>query len=352
MRRAHPGWTRPYPLWVAHDEGGREASREPGFIDLQVNGLLGHDLTADPGALWVVGEALVRAGVTAFLPTLVSTAPSVIERARAVWAAGPPPGYRGARPLGWHVEGPFLVPVRRGAHAPGMLRLPDRGLIADWSPATGVRVVTLAPELPGALELVDDLVGRGVVVAAGHSNATLAEARAGFDAGIRMVTHLWNAMSPLTAREPGLVGAAIDDPRVTLSMIVDGRHIDPAVVAMTWRAAGADRVLLATDAMAGTGRRDGHFPLGSMDVTIDDGAARLPDGTLAGSTLWLDQAVRNLVAFTRATPAEAIVTVTTTPARLLGLAPEASDGVELSDALEVERTIVGGDVVFERAGAR
>src|SRR5262245_47622049 len=196
-----------------------------GLIDLQVNGAAGHDLTSSPESLWAVGEALAGYGVAAWLPTLVSPGWPIVERARAAFAAGPPAGYRGATVLGWHVEGPFLSPRRHGAHDPAALRAPDVGAVRDWSPACGIRLVTLAPELPGALPVVDALVAAGVVVSAGHSAATHDEARAGFDAGIRAVTHLFNAMSPLDHRDPGLPGAALADPRVTICLIPDGLHV-------------------------------------------------------------------------------------------------------------------------------
>ena len=197
------------------------------MIDLQVNGAGGHDLTEEPERVWDVAAFLSRYGVTAFLPTLVDPAWSIVDRARTALAAGPPPGFDAATPLGWHVEGPFLNPTRAGAHDPARLLPPAVEPVADWSPATGIRMVTLAPELPGALDVVGALVANGVVVSAGHSAATWAQAKAGFDAGIRCVTHLFNAMSKLDHREPGLPGAALADDRVTIGLIPDGLHVHP-----------------------------------------------------------------------------------------------------------------------------
>ena len=326
----------------------------PGFLDLQLNGAFGYDFTADPASIWAVGARLPRSGVAAFLPTIISSSPATIAAAQAVMRAGPPPGYRGATALGLHLEGPFLNPVRRGAHDPAYLRPPDPVLAAGWSPATGVRLVTLAPELPGALDLVRALVARGVVVSAGHSAATLAEARAGFAAGISYGTHLFNAMPPLHHRAPGLAGALLTDPRPTVGLIADGVHLDPALVALVWRAKGPRHLNLVTDAIAALDMPPGVYRIGDRAVHVDGTAARLPDGTLAGSLLSLDQAVRNLVAWTGADPAAAVATVTAVPADLLGLgggrgrlAPgAAADLVLLTPDLRVATAIVGGEVAY------
>jgi N-acetylglucosamine-6-phosphate deacetylase len=303
-----------------------------GLIDLQVNGAAGHDLTAQPEALWAVGEALAGYGVTAWLPTLVSPSWPILDRARAAFSVGAPAGYTGATVLGWHIEGPFLSPLRHGAHDPAALRAPDSGAVAGWSPATGVRLVTLAPELPGALPVVEALVVAGVVVSAGHSNASFDEARAGFDAGIRAVTHLFNAMSPLDGREPGLPGAALADERVTICLIPDGLHVQPAMVRIVRNAVGPDRLAIVTDAIAALGMAPGAYRLAGRDVVYDEaeGSARLIGGGaglagggrggLAGSVLSMDQAVRNLARFTGCSEADARLAATAVPSRLLGLA--------------------------------
>jgi N-acetylglucosamine-6-phosphate deacetylase len=295
------------------------------MIDLQVNGAGGHDLTEHPERLWDVGAALSRYGVAAFLPTLVSASWTTIDRARDVLASGPPPGYAGATPLGWHVEGPFLAPARAGAHDPSSLRPPDAGVVRDWSPATGVRMVTLAPELPGALEVVAALVANGVVVSAGHSDASFEQARAGFDAGITSVTHLFNAMVRLDHREPGLPGAALADDRVTVGLIPDGLHVHPAVIGLVRRIVGRDRLAIVTDAIAALGVGPGMHRLAGRDVVVDETSARLPDGGLAGSVLSLDEAVRNLARFAGCSHEDALRAATVVPARLLGL-PMASAG--------------------------
>jgi len=327
----------------------------PGFIELQINGAAGHDLTADPTSVWEVGAALPRWGVTAFLPTIVSSPAGVIEAGRAALRAGPPPGYCGALPLGLHLEGPFIS--RAGAHRPEHLRIPETTV--DWRPENGVRMVTLAPELPGALDLIQRLNARGVLVAAGHSEASASEAAAGIEAGLRYATHLFNAMPPLDHRAPGLVGALLADRRVALGLIVDGLHVDPLLIDLVWRLAGPGRLSLVTDAMAALGCGHGTFPLGDAQVTVSDSGARLADGRLAGSVISLDAALRNLVRFTGCAPADALETVTATPARLLRLADRGrlrpgarADVVLLTPDLEVAATFVGGAPTHVAEGGR
>lgn len=289
------------------------------MLDIQVNGAGGFDLTEEPEALWRVGTALVPFGATAFLPTLVSPSLATVARAQQVFAGGPPDGYAGAKPLGWHVEGPFIAPTRSGAHDPARLLLPDVDVVRDWSPGSGVRMVTLAPELPGALDVVRVLVSNGVVVSAGHSAATFDEAIAGFDAGIRAVTHLFNAMAPLDHRKPGLAGAALADDRVTIGLIADGLHVHPALVAIVRRAVGADRLVVVSDAIAALGMPPGAYRLAGRDVIVDETSARLPNGVLAGCVMGIDEAVRNLATFAGISAADASLAATTVPARLLGL---------------------------------
>ncbi len=329
----------------------------PGLIDLQLNGAAGHDLTEQPATLWAVAEALPRYGVTAFLPTLVSADRDTIETARRVLLGGPPDGHRGALPLGLHIEGPFLNPAKRGAHPAGSLRDADLTFIAGWSPATGVRMVTLAPELPGALDLVRALASAGVVVSAGHSTATLDESRAGFDAGIRTVTHLFNAMPPLDHRAPGLVAAALADQRVTTNLIPDGLHLAPEVVALVWRLTGRRRFSIVTDAISALGMPPGRYRLGGVDCVVDETSARIGE-TLAGSVLGLDEGVRNLVEFTGCSPAEAVDAASQVPARLIGEEDRGmlrvgarADLVLLTRDLRVAATIVGGTVVHTATGA-
>jgi N-acetylglucosamine-6-phosphate deacetylase len=325
----------------------------PGFIDLQLNGAFGQDFTTSPESIWPVAARLPQYGITAFLPTIITSPPETIVAAQVVLAQGPPTDSSGAAPLGLHLEGPFLNPARKGAHNPAYLRPPRLAAIANWSPHQGIRLVTLAPELPGALELIQTLAGRGVVVSAGHSLANDTEAAAGLEAGLRYATHLFNAMPTLHHREPGLAGALLADSRPIVGLIVDGIHVHPKLVKLVWRLLGPDRLNLVTDAMAALGTPPGRYRLGDFEVVVDAVSARLADGTLAGSILALNQALRNVMAFTGCSPDEALPTVTTTPAALLGLtdrghlAPGAMADIALFDPdLQIVLTLVKGHIVY------
>jgi len=306
----------------------------PGLVDLQVNGAAGADLTSEPERLWDVAAALPAYGVTAFLPTVVTSSPDVPMRALATLAAGPPPGWVGAAPLGLHIEGPMLAPGRAGAHPPAWLRDPSPELVAGWSREAGVAMVTLAPELPGALSVVEALVERGVVVSLGHTDATAAQVEAAVAAGATCVTHLGNAMPPLLPRAPGPIGAAFGGSDLAAGLIVDGHHLDPLFVRTAWRALGPDRFLSVSDTTAALGMPDGPTRLGDHDVLLADGAVRLLDGTLAGSAASLLECLRVLVAQTGCTVQEAVATATDTPLRLLGLRPR-SDTITVTPDLEL-----------------
>lgn len=323
----------------------------PGFIDLQLNGGFGHDFTQDPHTIWQVAALLPRTGVTAFLPTLVTTTLATVQTAQGVLAQGAPAGFAGAAPLGLHLEGPFLNPAQKGAHNPDLMRRPSLADAAPWTPDNGVRLVTLAPELPGGMELIRALAGEGVVVSAGHSAATFDTAVSGFNAGIRYGTHLFNTMPVLHHRRPGLAGALLSDARITLGLIADGVHVHPALIRLVWQLA-AGRVNLVSDAMAALGMPPGIYRLGNMTASVDNDTARLPDGTLAGSILSLDAALRNLIAFTGCTLSQALATLTTIPGDLLALnkgriAPGYdADLVLLSPDLRVRAALAAGQVVF------
>jgi len=326
----------------------------PGFIDLQINGALGHDFTANPETIWPVAAALPRYGVTTFLPTIITSPLETVAQAQKVLVQSQPDGYRGATPLGLHVEGPFLNPEKKGAHNPKYLRSPGLQAVTNWSPETGIRLVTLAPELPGALEVVKSLVMRGVVVSAGHSNATYAQAQAAFGAGVTYGTHLFNAMPALHHREPGLPGALLTHHNLTVGLITDGIHVHPTITKLIWAAKGEQRLTLVSDAMAALGVSPGQYQIGDQTVTVTETDGRLVDGTLAGSIISLDVALRNLIDFTGCSLAKALPTVTATPASVLGLANERgsialgshADMVLLTPDLRVVTTIVEGQVVY------
>lgn len=324
----------------------------PGFVDLQCNGGWGIDVSSEPERLWDLGAELPRTGVTAWLPTVVTGPPAVVDRALAALADGPPPGWRGAVPLGLHLEGPFLAPGRRGAHAAEHLRAPALEAVAGWSRVGGVAAVTLAPELPGALPVIEALAERGVLVSIGHTDATAEEARVAVDAGARWVTHLWNAMAPLHHREPGVVGVALTDERLYAGLIADGVHVHPTVVELAHRLLD-ERLVLVTDAVSALGLPAGTHRLGSQAVAV--GAApgvRLADGTLAGSDLSMEQAVRNLVEMTGCPLADAVAAASAAPARLLGdderglLAPgRRADLVVLRPDGQLVATYVAGEAL-------
>jgi N-acetylglucosamine-6-phosphate deacetylase len=325
----------------------------PGFIDLQFNGGFGRDFTAEPASIWDVAALYPRFGVTAFLPTIITSPLATIAAGQRV-VTQVPAGFRGSQPLGLHVEGPFLNPKKKGAHNPAHLRLPNLDAVADWSPESGVRLVTLAPELPGALDVVEALAGRGVIVSAGHSMATYDEAIAGFNAGIRYGTHLFNAMPGFAHRDPGLPGALLADPRVAVGFIADGVHTHPSVIEIVWRVLGSRRMSLVTDAMGALGMPAGEHALGDQTVIVDATSVRLRDGTLAGSILSPDQALRNIIRLTGCPLSEALATMTSLPANLLNMAGERgavaagyrADLVLLSEDLRVKATLVAGQIVY------
>jgi len=316
----------------------------PGFVDLQVNGFGGVDfLSADGDGYRRAGEALARTGVTAFQPTFITSPEDELEAAlREV-----PPEDGTPRVLGAHLEGPFIAADRLGTHPSDSRRDPDVELLERLLAAGRVAHVTLAPELPGAIDLVDLLRSRGITVAFGHSSATADEARRGFAHGARTVTHLFNAMRPFEPREPGLAGAALVCPEVLVQVILDGVHLADDTARLVWQAAPG-RVALVSDAIAGAGVGDGTYRIGGILVEVRDGIARREDGVLAGSTLTMIEAVRNLVAL-GAPLAGALAAASEVPARIAGrddlgkLEPGATaDVVVLDDCLEVERVLVAG----------
>ncbi len=289
-----------------------------GLVDLHCHGGGGHAFggTVDGTAAAV---ATHRAhGTDRIVASLVSAPLAETARAAAVVrdAMAVEPGL-----LGVHLEGPFLAPARRGAHDPRALALPTPDAVRALLDACEgtMRQITVAPELPGALEAVELLVGAGVVVAVGHTDATAAQARAAFDRGAILLSHAFNAMRPIGGREPGPLGAALDDDRVTIEVIADGIHVDPANVATLFRAAPG-RIALVTDAMAAAGAAPGRYSLGGrhVDVSADGRAVLAGTDTLAGSTLTLDRAIEVCVA-AGVPREEAVAAASSTPARVLGL---------------------------------
>jgi N-acetylglucosamine-6-phosphate deacetylase len=317
----------------------------PGFVDLQVNGFAGVDLMgADADGYRRAGEALLETGVTAYLPTFIS-APE--EDLLAALGSVPLEAH-GARVLGVHLEGPFLAPTRLGIHPPAARRDPDPAVLERLLGAGPVALMTLAPELPGAHELIELLLLRGVGASCGHTDATAAEATEAFDRGARSVTHLFNAMRPFRHRDPGLAGAALARDDVIVQIILDGVHLAEETARVVWQSASG-RVALVTDAVSGAGMADGAYFLAGQEIELRDGVARGNGDILAGSTLTMIEAVRNLHGLGIPLP-EAVAAATTVPARVLGRSSLGrldidlpADLVVLDDNLEIERVCVGGE---------
>ena len=322
----------------------------PGFIDAQVNGGGGvlFNNTPTVAGIAAIAAAHRRFGTTGLLPTLISDRPEVmgqaIDAVRGAIAAGVP------GVLGIHLEGPYIAPARKGTHDASTFRVPGSDELALASSLdNGVTLLTLAPErVP--LESIRTLADRGVVVAAGHTGATYEEIRAGLDAGVRAFTHLYNAMSPLTGREPGTVGAALDDAHSWVGIIADGVHVHPASLRLALAAKPAGKVFLVTDAMPPVGADDPSYVLYGETITAVDGVVRNAAGALAGSALDMATAVRNAVQWLGVDLAEAARMASTYPAQLLGLDAlrghisegSIADLVLLDDQLQVCQTWIGG----------
>ncbi|MDR7521561.1 MAG: N-acetylglucosamine-6-phosphate deacetylase [Armatimonadota bacterium] len=321
----------------------------PGFVDLQVNGAAGCDFLSPTAEGLAASHAyLLRSGTLAYLPTLISAPEERLRAALAFFAGrlqdpGPP------RILGVHLEGPFLSPARSGAHRPADLQAPSLqwiGRLLDDFPGV-IRMVTLAPELDGALPVIEHLVSRDIVVAVGHTDATYDQATAAFARGARLATHLFNTMRPYHHRDPGVVGAALAHPGVTCSIIADLVHLHPAVIGQIIALKGPDATALVTDAISAAGAAGAVLTLGDRMVRVADGAPRLEDGTLAGSVLAMNQAVRHVVGLGRPL-AEAARMASATPARVLGLeqgelrAGKRADLVLLDRTLAVTGAFAGG----------
>jgi N-acetylglucosamine-6-phosphate deacetylase len=333
----------------------------PGLVDLQVNGYFGEEFRIADADGWAkVVTRLPQTGATAVLPTFVTAPPGALPaalRAASALIPGLPAG--AARVLGVHAEGPFISPARKGAHHEAWITDPTPAAVDELLEAgQGVlRLVTLAPERDGALAAIDRLTQAGVLVSVGHSDATARQVAVAADHGARMVTHLFNAQRPLHHREPGVVGQALTDQRLTSGLITDMRHVSPQVCVMAFRAAPG-RICAVTDAAACAGMPPGRYLLGGEPIELPPGHGEPPvrdDGTLAGSALRMDVAVANLVAAGIGL-AEAVAAASRVPADLIGrtdlgrIAPgAAADLAWLGDDLRTRATWIGGELVYAQA---
>ncbi|MFY4776463.1 N-acetylglucosamine-6-phosphate deacetylase [Metabacillus sp. RGM 3146] len=335
----------------------------PGMIDLHIHGAGGADtMDATNEALETMAHLLPKEGTTSFLATTMTVGQRAIEAAIENIAnfMKNSQGKGKAEILGIHLEGPFLSPERAGAQHPDHIIEPDVELFKKWQEAGNhtIRLVTLAPERNGGLGLASYLKETGVVASIGHSDATHAEVNEGVEAGITHATHLYNGMSPLHHREPGVVGSVLLEDRITSEMIVDGIHIAPAMVKLAYRNKGRERVVLVTDAMRAKCLNDGYYDLGGQEVEVKDGKATLQNGTLAGSILRMRDAVQNMISFTGCKMEDIIQMTSVNPAKEMNVfdrkgsikSDKDADIVILDDQNEVILTICRGKIAFMKEG--
>lgn len=331
----------------------------PGFVDLHVHGGAGFDvMDASERAITKLSEHLVVGGVTSFLPTTCSSPPQdLLAVARAVKASVGRSG-KGAEILGLHLEGPYLNSKRRGAHSAAYIRPPSIDEFSEVQSEAdgGVRIITLAPEAEGAMELAEEFSSSGGILSAGHTDATYEEMEIAVEAGFRHVTHLFNAMRPFHHRDPGVVGAALADERITVDIIADGQHLHPAALRLVAMTKGAGKTALVSDSIKPAGLPDGEYRLGDQIVRLKDARCTLGSGVLAGSTIRLCDAVRNMVKLARVPLADAVEMASSTPASIIGASDRKgclkpgmdADLTVLDRDYSVLLTIVGGKVVYEK----
>jgi N-acetylglucosamine-6-phosphate deacetylase len=323
----------------------------PGFVDVHVHGWGGYDAMSGPDALSGMARALLRHGITAFLPTAVtSPLETLVAFADDVrgWTSEAPAD--GAEPLGFNLEGPYISHDKKGAQNPAFIQVPteaDPGRLEAL--LKGLQIITIAPEVTGAVEMIRWFAVRGVAVSLGHSNASHEAAAAGYAAGARTTTHLFNAMSGVHNHEPGLAVAALADDGVYVELIADGHHVDPSVWPLILRAKRPDRLIVVSDALSMAGVGQGRFSLGGLEVEIrGEGCRLVSDGRLAGSVIAIDTAVRNLTLAGLPLP-RAVAAATQNPLTLLGVTDRGrltpghlADLVELDDDLRVSRVMRAG----------
>ncbi|NSW51481.1 MAG: N-acetylglucosamine-6-phosphate deacetylase [Anaerolineae bacterium] len=325
----------------------------PGFLDIHVHGALGAEaMDADPSLLKQMGRFYARHGVTGFLPTTwaagIDDLLPVLQMARQEMDQH----HEGAAILGVHLEGPFINPAMAGAQNPEFIYAPHAERLKELLDLNVIRLITLAPEIPENDWLIHECVRRGITVSAGHTNADFDAMVAAVEKGVSQVTHTFNAMKGLHHREPGTVGASLTLDALSCELIADTIHVHPAVMKLVYRAKGSEKVILVTDAMRGTGLPDGEYPVDNRIITIHHGAARLPGGQLAGSTLTMETALRNMIDATGTSMKEILPMVTINPARSMKLANRKgslavgkdADLVLLDESIQVRMTIINGRI--------
>jgi N-acetylglucosamine-6-phosphate deacetylase len=331
----------------------------PGLIDLHIHGVSGKDvMDAHVDSLAVICNALATEGVTGFLATTMTADNAHIE-AVMVAVNTLMPAKEGARILGVHLEGPFIAKDKIGSQLAKYTQLPNEALLQHWQEKAhgAIKLITLAPELPGMIAFIKHLHGKGILAAVGHTNATYDQTMTAIAAGCTQATHLFNAMRGLHQREPGAVSALLLAETVSAELIVDGIHLHPAVVALALRLKGKENILLVTDAMRAKCMGEGEYELGGQPVYVQSNRAILADGTLAGSTLRMPQAIKNMVHFSHCSLADAVYMASANPARVLGLSTRKgsiavgkdADLVVLSSQLEVIMTCREGRSVYVAA---
>lgn len=332
--------------------GGKTTRILPGLIDVQVNGAFGDDFSDPTADMDRICKGMLRFGVTGFVPTVVSSPAEAYEPVLAHLRRPHRPGE--ARVLGVHIEGPFINPAYRASHDERHIRLPDDDEAGRWLVEGDVRLFTLAPEVPGALDLISSLVKRGVRVGMGHTNASWDDARRAVESGASMAAHLFNAMRPFRHRDPGIVGFVLAT-HTPASFIADGNPIAFETIRMLVRIKAPDELVLISDAIAGLGMPPGRYPLAGREYVSDGTCGRLPDGTLCGSLLPMNKAIRTLVENIGVDPSTAVQFATANAARVIGMEDtlghvakrRVADLVLVNADWEVESTIVAGELAYQ-----
>jgi len=329
----------------------------PGFIDVHVHGSDGRDvMEGTREAVEVISRFLASHGTTAYLATTVTASPFATLQAVESLGRLIPEETGGARIMGLHLEGPFISEMKRGVHPAEYIRnpsIPTLDEFVKWS-NNQIKVITMAPEVPGGLEFIRHARSMGILVSMGHSNATFNEAKESIEAGITHATHVFNAMREFNHRDPGILGAVLSDDRIWAELIADGVHVDPMVIEILLRCKGPQKILLVTDAISACGQPDGEYQVGPLRVTVTQGVCRNLEGRLAGSTLTQDRALQNMMRWTKASLAEASFMTSRNPAQSIGTANLKgsiepgldADLVLLDDDLNVQMTFCEGRLVY------